>query len=58
VGAGEIEEDVVKKLKDVRIQLHDTESALSTARQENAQLKARLVVLQGSPSAGQQHSDL
>jgi septal ring factor EnvC (AmiA/AmiB activator) len=42
VGAGELQEDIVKDLDETRVQLRRTEKELADARRENEELKAQL----------------
>jgi hypothetical protein len=48
VGAGELEEETLKKLNETRAQLRDAIGALADAKAENEQLKAQLVALDRS----------
>ena len=47
MGAGDIEEEDAKALMETRQELEDTIKALTEARDENQQLRARIVWLEG-----------
>lgn len=45
VGAGELEDETIKELAEIKRELETTKSALSKAENENQKLRARLVSL-------------
>ncbi|KAH7923513.1 hypothetical protein BV22DRAFT_1092763 [Leucogyrophana mollusca] len=52
VGAGEVEEEVLKELEETKRQLEGTTAALSKARDENRKLRSRVVWLETGGSEG------
>jgi hypothetical protein len=52
VGAGEIEEDTVKELAQVKLKLEESRSALVQTREENQELRARVTWLESQTQTG------
>ncbi|KAH7889287.1 hypothetical protein F5I97DRAFT_1843068 [Phlebopus sp. FC_14] len=52
VGAGEVEEEVAKELKETKRQLEGTTTALAKAREENRKLRSRMIWLETGGSEG------
>ncbi|KIJ68981.1 hypothetical protein HYDPIDRAFT_23848 [Hydnomerulius pinastri MD-312] len=52
VGAGEVEEEVLKELEETKRQLEGTTAALAKAREENRKLRSRVVWLETGGSEG------
>ncbi|KAL4068022.1 hypothetical protein J3A83DRAFT_3797783 [Scleroderma citrinum] len=52
VGAGEVEEEVLKELEETKRRLEDTTAALAKAREENRKLRARVLYLETGGSEG------
>jgi hypothetical protein len=55
VGAGEVEEEVLKELEETKRQLEGTTAALAKAREENRKLRSRVVLLE---TGGSEESEL
>lgn len=52
VGAGEVEEEVLKELEETKRRLEGTTAALAKAREENRKLRARVLWLETGGSEG------
>lgn len=52
VGAGEVEEEVLKELEETKRKLEGTTAALAKAREENRKLRARVLWLETGGSEG------